>query len=546
MRRLLPPLLFLIFLLAAQAGNAQSPPGINYQGIARNPDGKPLSQRDITIRINILDNGAEGVAEYAEVHSVKTNTFGLFTLVIGTGSSEKGYFDLITWSTGNKWLRVEMDPDGGNSFQLMGAQQLMSVPYAFYAKYSDSQVKAGQGISIANNVVTNTGDADADATNELVSDLKLGSDHVLRLTEGTNVKEADLSSLISVPIVDKDEQQLSITNDQLKISNGNSVDLSPYKTDNDNQDLSLVGNSLSLTKDPTPAVIDLSPYKQNLSLSGNTLNITNGTGADLTPFKQDLALNTTTHALTLTNDPTPTSIDLKPYMQSLHLDATGNSRTITIDNGVGIGFTVDDGDSDLTNELQQLSYNAATKNLSISGSTGNSVVIPETQNLNQVLQQGNDANAQRISNIGLPVAANDATSKQYVDATDASITARINANYAFKTGFNFSTVLAVSEVTLPLSDTFDDFNVVNSTVFTAPTAGTYVFVLDGNSTGLLASSTINLNYNGTKYPVTIGMNTQFNSTFMFRLSAGQMVSVVATGLAINTSITGSFFGYKLL
>lgn len=509
-------------LLASQKIHAQSPPGINYQGIARNPDGKPLSQRDITIRINILNNGAEGAIEYAESHTVKTNSFGLFTLVIGAGSTEQGNFEMIAWSTGNKWLRVEMDPDGGHSYQLMGAQQLMSVPYAFYAKYTDSPVKAGQGISIANNVISNAGDADASPANELNTEVTLGDDHILRITDAGGTKGVDLSSLITAPVNDKDEQQLSIESDQLKISNGNSVSLLPYTIDNDNQDLTLVGNSLSLTKDPTPASIDLTPYKQ------------------------DLALNTSTHALTLTNDPTPATIDLKPYMQSLHLDATGNSRTITIDGGVGIGFTVDDGDGDPTNELQQLTYNTATKTLGVSGATGNSVVIPETQNLNQVLQQGNDANAQRIANVGAPTAANDATTKQYVDAGTAAINARINSNYAFKAGFNYTTVLAVSEITLPLSDSFDDFSVVNSTVFTAPTAGTYMFVLDGSSTGLLASSTVNLNYNGTKYPVAIGSNSQFNSTFMFKLTAGQMVSVVATGLGIATTVNGSFFGYKLL
>jgi hypothetical protein len=99
---------------------------------------------------------------------------------------------------------------------------------------------------------------------------------------------------------------------------------------------------------------------------------------------------------------------------------------------------------------------------------------------------------------------------------------------------------------LSLADVFDDFNVAGTSSFQAQVAGTYMFVLDGTTTGLLASSGVHLYYNGTKYPVTIAGNGQFNSTFMFKLSAGETVSVVATGLGISSAVNGIFFGYKLL
>src|ERR1041385_1981957 len=133
-----PILLTFVILLCAFVAQAQSPPGINYQGIARNPDGKPIALKDITIRINIVKDNSNGDVEYAEIHSVKTNSFGLFTLVIGEGEVEDGDFQFISWAVGNKWLRVEMDPDGGSAFKLMGSQQFMSVPYAFYSRYSGS------------------------------------------------------------------------------------------------------------------------------------------------------------------------------------------------------------------------------------------------------------------------------------------------------------------------------------------------------------------------------------------------------------------------
>jgi hypothetical protein len=1011
MRRILPQLI-IVFVLMALTGHAQSPPGINYQGVARNPDGKPLALKNIAIRINILKDGSNGEVEYQEIHTVTTNSFGLFTLVIGSGDALTGDFQFISWALGNKWLRVEMDPDGGSAFQIMGAQEFMSVPYAFYAKYAGSgagnngvKLSAGDGISIIDNVISNTGDADNNPANEYNSSAALGADHKLRITDGGGTQEVDLSPLITAgsapqdlqvngtkvkitnnpsatevdlapyldntdnqslaltgnslgiiggsgvdltPFMDNTDQQslsltgtnlaisngtgvdlagfmdntdsqdltitgnslslsndatpvdlssyldntdsqtltftgnslsisggnsislaslaadnqnlnlagsslsisggnsvslapfldntdkqdlqlsgniLSLSNDataidltpyldntdkqtlafstsgtnrtltisggnniiidvadndnsatneiqdlslsgntlslssdvtpvnlspyldntdaqsltftgsslsisggnsvnlaslatdnqslnlagtSLSISGGNSVSLGPFLDNTDNQDLTLTGNSLSLTNDGTPVnlapyldntdnqdlqlsgnilslsndatAIDLTPYLdntdkqtlafstsgtnrtltisggnnitidvadndnsmtneiQNLSLSGNTLSlssditpvdlssyldntdaqtltfsgnnlsilggnsvnlaslatdnqsltlagsnlsISGGNSVSLAPFldntdNQDLTL--TGNSLSLTNDGTPvnlapyldntdnqdlqlsgntlsltndaTSINLAPYLdntdnQNVTVNAAGTNRVLSITGGTGATFSVADNDNDPVNEIQTLSYDGATKQLQISGS--NNVTIAETQNIGQVLTQGNDAGGSKITNLGNPAAATDAANKQYVDAGDAALTSRISNNYAFKAGFSYSNVLGLGSANLPIvSEDFDDFNVVNSTNFTATAAGTYVFVIDGSVSTILGSPAINILYNGTKYPVSIGSNQRYNSTFMFRLTVGQTVSLVADGLTVGASVSGSFFGYKLL
>jgi len=127
------------------------------------------------------------------------------------------------------------------------------------------------------------------------------------------------------------------------------------------------------------------------------------------------------------------------------------------------------------------------------------------------------------------------------------INTRLSANYAFKTNFTFSTLLTgASNVALPLAgESFDDFNVVNAANFTAAVAGTYVFTVDGDISSLLGGPAISILYNGTKYPCSLGQNGRYNTTLMFRLTAGQTVSLVADGVGINTNINGSFFGYKL-
>jgi hypothetical protein len=702
-----PTLILLTALLGlAAAAFAQSPPGINYQGVARDMNGKPLVLKDITIRINIAKGNADGEIEYAETHSLKTNSFGLFTLVIGAGDVVTGDFRFISWAVGDKWLRVEMDPDGGSSFQLMGAQQFMSVPYAFYAKYSGNSLTPGQGISITNNVITNTGDADNNPSNELNTGFALGADRKLRLTDAGGTKEADLSALavnqtlkgvltlgndaggqaisgLADPVGGKDAatkdyvdsretstrqyvdvkvnnvanvpQDLAFNANKLSITNNPSateIDFSGFattsyvnsqiaavdgSTTNEIQDLTFSSNKLRITNNPSATEIDLSPLAvdtdkqqlvfdgsknlsidrgntvdisgvntdrqsislagtmlsisgdtggntinlaginvpQNLNFDGTNLSISGGNSVDLGALKDDnqtLSLSGTDlvisgsgstvslldfkdntdnqdltlsgNSLSLTNDGTP--VDLSPYMQNVSITGTAgtNTRAITITGGTGVAFDVSDADASSTNELQSLSYNGATKRLTIS--SGNFVDIPETQNLSQVLTQGSDAGGQRITNLATPSVNTDAVNKQYVDNADNALSSRVSANYAFKTSFSYSNLLALgNDIPMPLSaEAFDDFNVVGSANFTAAVAGTYVFMVDGSISSIGGS--LSLLYNGTKYPLAIGSNNRYNSSFMFRLTAGQTVSIVADGLGIGTNIAGTFFGYKLL
>jgi len=122
---------FLIFCIISL--KAQAPQGINYQAVARNASGVVLSTQNIAVRISIIDGSPGGTVQYSETHSVATNQFGLFNIVIGGGSVASGTFAGITWSTGNKFVKVEVDPSGGAAFVDMGTTKLQSVPFALYA-----------------------------------------------------------------------------------------------------------------------------------------------------------------------------------------------------------------------------------------------------------------------------------------------------------------------------------------------------------------------------------------------------------------------------
>jgi hypothetical protein len=90
------------------------------------------------MRLSILQNTATGTAVYVETQTVTTNDNGLVTLAIGTGSVISGDFATIDWGGDSYFIQTEMDPTGGDTYTLTGASQLLSVPYALYAKTAES------------------------------------------------------------------------------------------------------------------------------------------------------------------------------------------------------------------------------------------------------------------------------------------------------------------------------------------------------------------------------------------------------------------------
>lgn len=133
--------LFLATLLSAQI-----PQAFSYQTIAFNSAGAPIANGNVSLRISILENSATGTVLYTETHNKTTNSKGLVNLNIGQGTPSSGSFGGINWGTNTKFVKVEMDPAGGNNYTNVGVNQLMSVPYAQVSK--TVVTGAGQGITL--------------------------------------------------------------------------------------------------------------------------------------------------------------------------------------------------------------------------------------------------------------------------------------------------------------------------------------------------------------------------------------------------------------
>ena len=95
-------------------------------------------------------------------------------------------------------------------------------------------------------------------------------------------------------------QNLSLTNNSLSLSNGGQVALDPYLDNTDNQNLSLNNEQLSISNGNTVSLTSLmdNTDNQSLSLNNDQLSISNGNSVSLTSLMD----NTDNQTLSLNND----------------------------------------------------------------------------------------------------------------------------------------------------------------------------------------------------------------------------------------------------
>jgi len=113
---------------------AQAPEKMSYQAVIRNASGTLVKSSQVGIKISILQTTSDGTVVYAETHIATTNSDGLVKLEIGGGTPVTGTFGGIDWSADTYFIKTETDPAGGTNYTMTGTSQILSVPYALYAK----------------------------------------------------------------------------------------------------------------------------------------------------------------------------------------------------------------------------------------------------------------------------------------------------------------------------------------------------------------------------------------------------------------------------
>jgi len=130
-------LLTLLSVLFCAITFAQSvPQGINYQAVARDASGAVLMNQALTIQFSVISDITTSAISWQETHQDTTNAYGLFTAIIGNGTTtsvgSSATFDVVDWGSTTHFLKVEMDGVD------MGTTQLMSAPYSLHTKTADN------------------------------------------------------------------------------------------------------------------------------------------------------------------------------------------------------------------------------------------------------------------------------------------------------------------------------------------------------------------------------------------------------------------------
>ena len=380
-------LVLLSFLsLIINLGFSQSPEGFTYQSILRDSNGDVVPLQNVDIRFSILQGSSSGPSIYTETHTTVTNDYGLINLFIGQGTTSDD-LSLIIWNNGPYFAFVEADPDG-SGYQVVSTTQMMSVPFALYAKYGEDAdidptneyntgaVLNGTDLEIIDAGGTQTvdlsslqdgvDDADNDPTNEYNTGAVLsGTD--LEITDAGGTQTVDLSSLSNSGTDDQNisGSGLAGTTLTIGIENGTNetVDLSSLQdgvddADNDptneyNTGAVLSGTDLEITDAGGTQTVDLSSLSnsgtddQNISGSGLagttlTIGIENGTNetVDLSSLQDGVD--------DADNDPT-NEYNTGAVLSGTDLEITDAGGTQTVDLS-SLQDGVDDADNDPTNE----------------------------------------------------------------------------------------------------------------------------------------------------------------------------------------------------
>lgn len=167
---------------------AQVPEKISYQAIIRTIDGDILASSLVGLKIGIIQQSTSGQRIYEESHVPVTNENGLISLHIGTGVVTMGDFAQIDWSNGPYYLETQMDLDGGSNYTITGLTELLSVPYALYAKTAGALVATDGEYLFKSKIISFQSSRNISA-NDIGNTIECTSSAVLQLTSNFNNME---------------------------------------------------------------------------------------------------------------------------------------------------------------------------------------------------------------------------------------------------------------------------------------------------------------------------------------------------------------------
>ncbi|MCH2081452.1 MAG: hypothetical protein MK226_03625, partial [Saprospiraceae bacterium] len=99
--------------------------------------GQPIPNKEIDIRISLLENADNSDLLFQEFHKVSSNELGLFDLIIGRGRATVAEFSEVPWSQKEVWIEIAIRENNTQNYQILSNSQLLSVPYAMHSGSAD-------------------------------------------------------------------------------------------------------------------------------------------------------------------------------------------------------------------------------------------------------------------------------------------------------------------------------------------------------------------------------------------------------------------------
>ena len=134
MKKIFTLLTVILISLMVLQGQDAPPQAFSFKATIVSSNGAIVASKTVAIRLSILKNNTNGISVFTETFLPKTNVYGQVDIIIGNGTRVSGNFSTIEWSNDKYFLKVEVDVKGGRNYTLMSVTQLLSVPYAMYAK----------------------------------------------------------------------------------------------------------------------------------------------------------------------------------------------------------------------------------------------------------------------------------------------------------------------------------------------------------------------------------------------------------------------------
>ncbi|RMG24417.1 MAG: tail fiber domain-containing protein [Bacteroidetes bacterium] len=238
--------LFIALFFGLLNTHAQSMKGFHYQAVARDNAGNLLAGTSVNLSFRIREGNPAGAIVYQEVHALNTNALGQIEATIGKGTAEVGDFSQINWSQQDYFLEVQLN---GAS---VDTSPLEAVPYSKVA--TEMKMRDLKDVDLA-----------SPAPNQV---LKWNGTHwvaaeEVAYTAGAGIQISGKTISNTAP-----DQVVGLTGSGATTVSGTYPNFTIHSTDNVNDADASTTNEI-----------------QNLSLSGNTLSLSLGGGSvNLAPF----------------------------------------------------------------------------------------------------------------------------------------------------------------------------------------------------------------------------------------------------------------------